>query len=175
MSTRDDEREFTDHTEIGRISWFGYILTVFYTLIGLAIFSFIALIAIGLFSAIFFPLEPYKNYIYSIGFLISFTFLAYSLLYTKSVTLFYDEKGVWLYSGIFYWEQGYSGVKWEDIDGVFFERSFFSWLSRSYKLVIQHKYTKAQELEIREVANGHRVVEKLNDLIHERSGRTPSV
>ena len=43
-------------------------------------------------------------------------YVVYRFLLMKSYKLFFDDEGVWLYSGILPWKKGTWGIKWRDID-----------------------------------------------------------
>ncbi|MBL8484688.1 MAG: hypothetical protein JNJ60_21015 [Rhodocyclaceae bacterium] len=86
----------------------------------------------------------------------------YRILLLKSYALYYDDVGVWLYSGILPWKKGVAGVKWRDLDEAVFEPSFWSWLFRSYNLRIGHRYTKSSEIFLTQMADGQKSVMAIN-------------
>lgn len=88
--------------------------------------------------------------------------VGYRLLLIRSVQLYYDDVGVWLYSGILPWAKGVQGVKWRDMDEATFVQSFFSWLFRSYAIRIGHRYTKDSEILLTRMARGKDAVAALN-------------
>ena len=88
--------------------------------------------------------------------------VGYRILVLRSVQLYYDDVGVWLYSGILPWSKGVQGVKWRDMDEATYVQSFFSWLFRSYSIRIGHRYTKGSEILLTRMANGKDAVSRLN-------------
>ena len=84
------------------------------------------------------------------------------VLSIRSYRLYYDDVGVWLYSGILPWSKGISGVKWRDMDEATFGQNFWSWLSRSYTIRIGHRFTKASEILLTDMAHGKQAVGTLN-------------
>lgn len=84
------------------------------------------------------------------------------VLAIRSYQLYYDDMGVWLYHGILPWSKGISGVKWRDMDEATFQPSFWSWLLHSYTIRIGHRYTKASEIHLSQMANGKDAVATLN-------------
>ena len=88
--------------------------------------------------------------------------VGYRFLLLRSVQLYYDDVGVWVYSGILPWKKGVAGVKWRDMDEATFEQGFWSWISRSYTIRIGHRFTKASEIRLTDIASGKEAVTKLN-------------
>lgn len=94
--------------------------------------------------------------------LVAVLLVGYRILLIRSVQLYYDDVGVWLYSGILPWAKGVQGVKWRDMDEAVFIQSFWSWLFRSYSIRIGHRFTKSSEILLTRMGNGKAAVEKLN-------------
>lgn len=88
--------------------------------------------------------------------------VGYRLLLLRSVQLYYDDVGVWVYSGILPWKKGLSGVKWRDMDEATFVQGFWSWATRSYTIRIGHRFTKASEIVLTNIAGGKDAVASLN-------------
>src|SRR5258708_26891449 len=65
----------------------------------------------------------------------------YCFMEIRSVELYCDDSGVWLCAGVFPWNKGTRGVKWRDIDNAVFYQSMGSWIFKSYKLRIAHRFT----------------------------------
>ena len=91
----------------------------------------------------------------------------YSVLANRSATIYTDDNGVWLYSGIFPWSKGIAGVKWRDLDEALFYQGFFGWLFKSYTIRIGHRFTKKSEILISHVDPGHIASQRINEL-HQR-------
>lgn len=94
--------------------------------------------------------------------LVAVLVVGYRILVIRSVQLYYDDVGVWLYSGILPWAKGVQGVKWRDMEDASFVPSFWSWLFRSYSIRIGHRFTKSSEIQLTRMGNGKAAVEKLN-------------
>jgi hypothetical protein len=88
--------------------------------------------------------------------------IAYRIASTRSVVLYYDEAGVWVYSGVMPWSRGVHGVKWRDMDEAAYERSFWSWITRSWTVQVSHRYTRANEILLTDIAGGKQAVALLN-------------
>jgi hypothetical protein len=95
-------------------------------------------------------------------FLASAIVIGYRLLLLRSVQLYYDDVGVWTYSGILPWKKGVSGVKWRDMDEATFAPGFWSWVTGSYTVRIGHRFTKANEIVLTNIARGKTAVATLN-------------
>jgi hypothetical protein len=80
----------------------------------------------------------------------------------RSVQLYYDDVGVWLYSGILPWSKGVRGVKWRDMDEAVYMQSFGSWLLRSWTIRVGHRFTKASEITLTSMARGREAVAIIN-------------
>ena len=93
---------------------------------------------------------------------VSAIWIGFRLLSLRSVQLYYDDIGIWLYQGILPWKKGVSGVKWRDMDEATFENSFWSWATRSYTVRIGHRFTKASEIVVTNIAGGKTAVATLN-------------
>ncbi|HEY0065235.1 MAG TPA: hypothetical protein VGC21_24160 [Telluria sp.] len=93
---------------------------------------------------------------------VSAIIVVYRFLLIRSVQLYYDDVGVWMYSGVLPWKKGIAGVKWRDMDEATFEQGFWSWITRSYTIRIGHRFTKASEIRLTNIAAGKDAVAKLN-------------
>ncbi len=88
--------------------------------------------------------------------------VGYRFLTLRSVVLYYDDVGVWVFSGVLPWKKGIVGVKWRDMDEATFEQGFWSWISRSYTIRIGHRFTKASEIRLTDIGGGKDAVGTLN-------------
>lgn len=93
---------------------------------------------------------------------VSVVIVGYRFLMLRSVQLYYDDVGVWVFSGVLPWKKGVAGVKWRDMDEATFEQGFWSWISRSYTIRIGHRFTKASEIRLTDIAGGKDAVATLN-------------
>lgn len=100
--------------------------------------------------------------------LVCLTFIGYQWLLIHSYRLYYDDIGVWIYSGILPWKRGAAGVKWRDLDEAIFVNGFWSWMSRSYTIQLKHRFTKASEIAESNMANGKQVVITINQQHQQR-------
>ena len=80
--------------------------------------------------------------------------VGYRFLLVRSVQLYYDDIGVWAYSGVLPWKKGVTGVKWRDMDEATFVQGFWSWVTGSYTVRIGHRFTKSSEIVLTNIANG---------------------
>ncbi len=88
--------------------------------------------------------------------------VGYRFMVLRSIQLYYDDVGVWVYSGVLPWKKGLAGVKWRDMDEAIFEQGFWSWIARSYTIRIGHRFTKASEIRLTNIAGGKDAVGILN-------------
>lgn len=133
---------------LSRKSWTAYV--------GLALISIIILIPIC---------AACWSYSWKLGLVTTLAVLAYityQVLLNRSYNLYYDDTGVWVYSGVFPWAKGVNGVLWRDLDGAVMFQTFFSWLFKSYSVRIGHRYTKTSEIFLTHINKGHDVVAEIN-------------
>jgi hypothetical protein len=93
--------------------------------------------------------------------------IAYKVMELRSYHLFSDEMGVWLYSGVLPWNKGVRGVKWRDLDDATYTRSLGGWLLKSYSLRIGHRFTRSNELILKDIGRGDRAVMTINQQLQE--------
>lgn len=93
---------------------------------------------------------------------VSLAILAYKFLLLKSFHLFFDDVGIWVYSGILPWNKGVKGVKWRDLDEAVYFQSMGSWLFKSYSIRIGHRFTKSSEILLSHWSRGHEAVMAIN-------------
>lgn len=142
---------------IGKLSWVAYIRLGIRFLIAAIIVSLIVIfIPVGGGLKSFFSLILLGGY------------LVYDIMYVRSMKLFTDRDGVWLFQGVFPWQKSVRGVLWRDLDSAVFFPNFFSWLCRSYNIRLQHRHTKSSEVFLRDINKGQQVVEYINSEHRER-------
>ncbi|UGQ46546.1 hypothetical protein [Massilia endophytica] len=134
-------------TPLARKAWTAYI--------GISLF---ALLMLFLLRAAFL----YSEWLAAAVLLVSAAIVIYRVMVLRSVQLYYDDVGVWLYSGILPWARGVQGVKWRDMDEATFVQSFWSWLFRSYTIRIGHRFTKSSEIVLTHMARGKDAVGLVN-------------
>lgn len=144
------QQEFAVETQtLAKKSWTAYIKVAVITLVGMSIAS-----------AIF----HYSAGVGVLLFLLMVVFGVYRAMEIKSVTLYYDDSGVWLHSGILPWNKGTQGVKWRDIENAVFYPSMGSWLFKSYKLRIAHRFTRSSEILLTNMRRGNEAVQSINNM-----------
>lgn len=107
----------------------------------------------------------YNNEIHTAGVLIcvfAVTLLVYQILSIRSVLLFTNDEGVWVFSGIFPWSKGTAGVKWRDLEDAVYFTGFWSWALKSYTVRVGHRFTKSSEIVLPHIARGNVAVEHIN-------------
>jgi hypothetical protein len=132
---------------IGVKSWLAYAGVAVQALVALGTAAFITAQS-PLFGAVFLAVAA--------------PFVAYRFLVVRSVQLYYDDVGVWVYSGVLPWKKGVAGVKWRDMDEATFANGFWSWATGSYAVRIGHRFTKDSEILLTNIARGKDAVAALN-------------
>ena len=88
--------------------------------------------------------------------------IGYQFWLLRSYRLYFDEVGVWIYSGVLPWKKGVSGVKWRDLDEAIFINNFFSWVTGAYTVQLRHRFTKAIEISEKSMAQGKQAAIAIN-------------
>ncbi len=94
--------------------------------------------------------------------------LFYKWLILRSVRLYHDDLGVWVYQGILPWSKGLRGVKWRDMDESTCITNFGSWLLNSYTIRISHRFTKESEILLTHMYKGREATQKINLLLMDK-------
>jgi hypothetical protein len=119
------------------------------------------ILLIGLAIAAIYLLPAYWHII-ALILLVALLFIGYQIAMLRSYQLYYDDIGVWIYSGVLPWKRGVAGVKWRDLDAAIFYNSIWSWISSSYTIQLKHRFTKESEIVEASMANGKQVVITIN-------------
>ena len=144
------QQEFAVETQtLAKKSWTAYIKVAVITLVGMSIASAIFHHSAGVGVLLF---------------LLMVFFGVYRAMEIKSVTLYYDDSGVWFHYGILPWNKGTQGVKWRDIENAVFYPSMGSWLFKSYKLRIAHRFTRSSEILLTNMRRGNEAVQSINNM-----------
>ncbi len=133
---------------IFRISWVAYLKPVGVSLLAL-------LVTIGVTQA-----NIWASLVLA---LLILTYAAYQIFMLRSIQLYTDLDGVWVYRGIFPWNKGVSGVKWRDLEDAVFFPNFLSWALQSYTVRVGHRFTKSSEIVLRNIANGKEAALHINE------------
>ncbi|MDR2099330.1 MAG: hypothetical protein LBP40_00705 [Campylobacteraceae bacterium] len=84
-------------------------------------------------------------------------FFVINTLFFKSVVLYADDDGVWVYISVFPRSKGFYGIKWRGIDEALFVAGFVSLLLRNYS------FAKGSEIILNSVYKGHEAVIHVNE------------
>jgi hypothetical protein len=149
---------------IGKKSWVVYVgLLVRYTII----FSVIYFIDISLSG------EPYFSWIKEY-FLYAYAFFGIIFVYRFAVLFSYKiyvtNEGVWLSYGILPWAKGGNGLRWNDADMAFYYPSFLSWITNSYTITVNHKYTNSSDFKVSKIWRGRKVCSEISSIQRSRLG-----
>jgi hypothetical protein len=149
------------HAEF-RLSWLAYANTVMTIL-----FFIVVSIGIGQWTAH----NTHSDAAFRLGMtasvfilVVSLSVCIYNILFLKTVRVYTDDVGVWVFRGILPWSKGVRGVKWRDIEDAMYYTGFFSWMFRSYTVRVGHRFTKTSEIYVYHLAKGHNAVEHINQL-----------
>ncbi|WP_436307985.1 hypothetical protein [Variovorax sp. LjRoot290] len=89
-------------------------------------------------------------------------YFGYQMLMIRSVKLYVDEAGVWVYAGVFPWSRGVAGVKWRDLDEAVYFQGLVAWITRAYGVRIGHRFTKSSELSLSAMSHGDQAAIEIN-------------
>ncbi|MFD4840967.1 hypothetical protein ACFWP0_25935 [Achromobacter sp. NPDC058515] len=136
-----------------RLSWTAYVIP---TLFVLFCWSFTAAI---------YDWKPWAGVAFFVFWL--FVWIG-GFLSRRAVKLYLNDQGIWVSVGILPWTKGTNGVHWRDVDSAYFLPGFFAWAFKSYRIWVDHRFTKTREISLGSVANGNRFVEAINRRLMER-------
>jgi hypothetical protein len=156
-----------------RLSWVAYISEVWLAAIRLLVIGLITLAMVYIFAGV--SKTPPMDWLFLVGIFVTLLWTAYSIALKWSVRLYTDEIGVWVYSGIFPWETGVSGAKWQDISESTYTRGFMSWIMRSFSVRVGHRFTNGAELYVENIHRGNLAVEHINGVLASIAGRVSRV
>ena len=148
-----DFTQATPGTTLARKAWTAYV--------GLVLITVILLVLVV-------PLIWHYSPVAAGGFALAIAAVAaYKVAALRMFRLYYNDMGVWLYSGIMPWSKGVRGVKWRDLDDATYTRSMGSWLLKSYSIRIGHRFTRSNELVLKGIAHGDKAVTAINQKLAE--------
>jgi len=155
---------FDGYKVIGRKSWVAYVgLLIRYAII----FGVIYFLVINLSTEPDFNwVKEYSLYVYAFFGIIFIYRFAVLLSYKVSVT----DEGVWLHFGILPWAIGGNGLRWNDADMAFYYPNFLSWITNSYTIMVNHKYTNASDFMASSIWRGRKVCGEIAEIQRSRLG-----
>ncbi|MGO1845617.1 MAG: hypothetical protein ACTHZZ_04340 [Halomonas sp.] len=98
------------------------------------------------------------------GIAFSLAVLVYQIMVVRSVVMYTDDEGVWVYSGVLPWSKGRGGVRWRDVEDARFYPGFVGWVLKAYTVRVGHRFTRSHEIALRHVRKGDQAVEHINEL-----------
>ncbi len=149
-----ENREINVEQEYWKKSWLAYLrLVIPAAIICLLSIPVVSVVTTSSIASSFFP-----------SVVITVVYIILSILSIRSYKLFYDDDGIWVYSGIFPWSKGISGIKWRDLDEAVYRTGFISWAAHSYNIRLSHRYTKSSEILLNDIEKGDKAVMRINEL-----------
>ena len=141
-----------------RLSWCAHLEGMWVILLLAAIAAFIGMWSVSLEVILFILL---------LGICIS------NWLHVRSVKLYTNDEGVWVYSGYLPWNKGTTGMKWRDMEDAVFYQGFFSWAFNSYGIRIKNRFTRKSELSLTNVLDGQNAVIHINEILKNKIRSLP--
>lgn len=83
-------------------------------------------------------------------------------LYIRSYQLFVDDAGVWVFRGVFPWDKGIYGLRWEEFGLAVFYQNPWSWILRSYAVQVKNKYKEEVILDLSNMHRGDIAISRIN-------------
>lgn len=145
---------------VGRKSWVPYFFLIFkYSLVFVLILGVRATEIYQTMALSIPELNAYSNYLYiALGCL-----FAYKFAVLRSFKIYVVQRGVYYEEGIrlFPWWRRGDGIRWRDMDMSFYRNNFLSWITNSYTLMVNHKYTNNSDFEVNNIWGGKRASRKI--------------
>ncbi|MGE6322732.1 hypothetical protein ACQKEF_21085 [Pseudomonas oryzihabitans] len=148
--------------EVYRLSWVPYAKTL---IAFIAILVALFIVSVSVWNSV--STDQSRHTVIGLavtGLLFAIGATTYKILYLRSVYLYTNDTGVWLFRGVLPWQRAYWGVKWRDIEAAAFYPGFLSWILRSYTVRVGHRFTRTSEIVLGHVARGDRAVDHINSL-----------
>ena len=136
------------YTRVFKVSIFAYIITNFIPLV-------IAVIA-ALFGGI--------GWIFAVIFL---AIIVLNCLRLNAIKVWMDEVGINVYSGLLPWTRGINSIAWQDCGGAAYFRGFVSYMLKSYKISINHRFTNESNIVLYGIHEGDKLVTLINQYLAE--------
>jgi hypothetical protein len=152
-----------------RLSWVAYAREVFAVIVRLLILGVGSTLVTYVLARGGVPMSK-MEWVAPVAVALVFVWTVYSIALTRSVRLYTDENGVWLYSGILPWQKGVAGVQWRDLGQAGFRQGFSAWALRSYHITVSHRFTTGSELNIKHVRYGNLAVQHINQIMAQLQG-----
>ena len=137
-------------TVLARKSWIAYLAPTFFCAVALYVLGSLVM--------------PLNRPVAISLWLLCVTVYFYILLSIRSYMLFINDNGVWIFSGVFPWTKGVSGVKWRDLDAAVYYQNFLSWLFGAYTIRISHRFTRSAEIRLTVMHHGQLAVQQINTI-----------
>ncbi len=137
---------------IGRKSWVSYLSTL---IIYGSIFAVIFVIQIYL---------PVPALYFNIAYGFFGLLFLYRLAVIRSHKIYVTDEGVWYGYGILPWAKGGNGLRWNDADMAMYYPNFISWITNSYSITVQHKYTNTSDFRAQNIWRGRKVCGEISDI-----------
>lgn len=90
--------------------------------------------------------------------------LIYHICLLRTVCLYADETGVWLYRGLLPWRRGAMVIKWRDMEDAAFVSGFVGWLLNANTVRVGNRFDHRHDLVMPLARNGREVATQLNAL-----------
>lgn len=148
MESSEIQDQDSEYFHEYRLSWVAFIQPFF-------VFLVLCLLSIFLVAV--------SDWLCLVGVIGALTLFIYHVLLLRTVVLFTNSQGVWMFRGLLPWNKGVTGVKWRDLEEATFFMGFFSWAFNSYSIRVGHRFTRASELFISHVRFGKDAVIHINE------------
>lgn len=87
----------------------------------------------------------------------------YDVAWRRRFRFYYDRDGVWVFRGILPWRRGIEGMPWSDINALFCEPGFISWLTKSYAIRLVHHVDPDLDITLIHIKRGNLAVIAINE------------
>ncbi len=98
----------------------------------------------------------------SLAALVVTAYTVYKMIYLFRMRLYMDDKGVWLFRGVFPWNSGVYGINWSDFEDSVFYMGFFHWMSKSYPVALRTRFSQNPTVYTPSIYRGKTAVEEIN-------------
>lgn len=96
-----------------------------------------------------------------IGF-VSIVYWFFVILGVERVKIYADKQGVWVFSGVFPWQERVDKIEWSNLEEAHYVPSIIEWILQSYTIKLESRLLNEHEIVIPYVWRGKQFIEKIN-------------
>ena len=146
--------------------WTAYFYPIFWLNIYILIFDYIINSNIIDYN-IFYQLNLKPSIVLTSGYILIVLIHMLKIYQAWSNFIIIDSEGVWNRKGIFPWTKVWDGLNWKDVERAWSIQGFISWVLRSYKIEVNHRFLSDTRFVVYHMPRGS--ASKINEFFQKYS------